>query len=66
MASEKCLAFAIYVGGRDDLKGRELAAAASAVGVTLRTAYRYCDAIARAKFLLGEKSCKNLQKNFVD
>lgn len=66
MARDKCLAFAIYVGGRDDLRGRELAAAAQAVGISLRTAYRYCDAIARAKFLLNEKSCKNLQKNFVD
>jgi hypothetical protein len=60
MASEKCLAFALYTGGRSDLKGRELAACASAVGVSLRTAYRYLDAIARAKFLLkdriGEKS----------
>lgn len=66
MASEKCLAFAIYVGGRDDLRGRELAAAAQAFGISLRTAYRYCDAIARAKFLLNEKSCEKMPKNFID
>ena len=53
MTTERCVALALLTKGAKPTK-EEIAKYADALGVTIRSVYRYLDKIERAKFLIKE------------